>query len=397
MPPYCCTAPGPGVVGGERVFGVAAELGHHLAQVARAAFDRFGRIERVGDTQRGSGTGHQLRQALRSGAAAGARVEVGLLLDQAVQHRGVEAVARGRLFDQRVVLAAGFAAHGGALDGRLVAGADDAGGARGVRGAGRLQRGGEVGARARGTGGLARCSCSPGRRRRPCRPFRSEPAAAAPAAPPQARRRRCPRGRRRAPARSCAAPAEARDGDLVERVALAARLLAVVLAAVALPEAVEHLVLAGGRRELGVARRDLRLALLKLAGAQPALRLDALEERLAREQVGGADGLAAVATVRCSARACSRCASAVRSSSTVLERRTSASASSRCASFSLRSRTARTRSRRKRNEVPVTAWLSDGRAVLEHARTAQMLSPRAGIAGAAEVSPDAGGARRTRG
>ena len=57
-----------------------------------------------------------------------------------------------------------------------------------------------------------------------------------------------------------------------------------MLAAVALLEAVEHLVLAGGGRELGVALGDLGLALLELAGAQPALRLDALEEGLAGEQ-----------------------------------------------------------------------------------------------------------------
>ena len=142
---------------------------------------------------------------------------------------------------------------------------------------------------------------------------------------------------------------------------LAARGLALVLAAVALAEAVEHLVLAGGVVELGVALGDLDLALLELACTQPALRLDALEERLAGQQVGGADrpllgGHAALFLARMLEARLGACAARL----TLLERREIASASSRWASFSLRSRTARTRSRRKRNADPVTVWLSVG-------------------------------------
>src|SRR5580658_4694536 len=51
----------------------------------------------------------------------------------------------------------------------------------------------------------------------------------------------------------------------------------------------------------------------------------------------------------------------VRRSASVLDSRDSAFASSCLASFSLRSRTERTRSRRKRNADPVTARLSDAR------------------------------------
>lgn len=69
-----------------------------------------------------------------------------------------------------------------------------------------------------------------------------------------------------------------------------ARGLAVVLAAVAIPETVEHLVLAGCCGKLGVALGDLDFALLELERTHPALCLDALEERLAGEQVSGADG-----------------------------------------------------------------------------------------------------------
>ena len=53
---------GPGVVGGQGIFGVAADLAHQLAQVARSAFDRFGRVEWVCDTHRRSGARHQLCQ-----------------------------------------------------------------------------------------------------------------------------------------------------------------------------------------------------------------------------------------------------------------------------------------------------------------------------------------------
>ncbi len=79
--------------------------------------------------------------------------------------------------------------------------------------------------------------------------------------------------------------AEARRGDLVQDIALAAGLLAVVLAAAALAQAVEHLVLAGRAGEACVARGDLRLASLQLDRPGPPLRLDALEEGLAREQL----------------------------------------------------------------------------------------------------------------
>src|ERR1700722_9544251 len=96
--------------------------------------------------------------------------------------------------------------------------------------------------------------------------FRSGPATAARAASSPC----LPRGRpwsRRAPGRSCVAPAETGDGDLVERSLLNARCLALVLAAVALAQADQHLVLAGGGGKLGVALRQLALTLLQLAGS----------------------------------------------------------------------------------------------------------------------------------
>ncbi len=188
-----------------------------------------------------------------------------------MQHRRVEAVARGRLVDQRFVFAARFAARAAragapALVRRLIAARSRAAAPEASAGGGRLQRGGEVsplepcargGARA-GARGQPPAATWPA--------VRSAPAAAARAARRRARRRRCPR----TPLSACALTRgllrKRVDGDLVERVALAAGGLAVVLAAVALPEAVEHLVLAGGRRELGVALGDLRLALLRARG-----------------------------------------------------------------------------------------------------------------------------------
>lgn len=62
-----------------------------------------------------------------------------------------------------------------------------------------------------------------------------------------------------------------------------------MLAALTIGEAIEHLVLPGGGRELGVAIGNLRLALRQLASTQAALRFDALEEGLASEQIGCPD------------------------------------------------------------------------------------------------------------
>jgi len=64
-----------------------------------------------------------------------------------------------------------------------------------------------------------------------------------------------------------------------------------MFAAVALPEAIEHLMLAGRSRQLSVTLGDLRLALLELARTQPPLCLHTLEERLADLQIGGANRL----------------------------------------------------------------------------------------------------------
>jgi hypothetical protein len=80
-----------------------------------------------------------------------------------------------------------------------------------------------------------------------------------------------------------------RGGDLIEDAQLAPRGLAVMLAALAIGEAVEYLVLPGGGRELGVAIGDLELALRQLASTQAALRFDAFEEGLASQQIGCAN------------------------------------------------------------------------------------------------------------
>jgi hypothetical protein len=85
------------------------------------------------------------------------------------------------------------------------------------------------------------------------------------------------------------APAEAAGGDLIEGALLATIGLTDVLAAVALAQAVEHLVLAGRGRQLGVAGRHFSLTLFDFAHAQLALGLRALQERLATKQVGGAE------------------------------------------------------------------------------------------------------------
>lgn len=58
-----------------------------------------------------------------------------------------------------------------------------------------------------------------------------------------------------------------------------------MLAALTLPESVEHLVLAGGDGKLGIALSYLRLAPAQLVGVTPALCLDALEKRLSCQQL----------------------------------------------------------------------------------------------------------------
>jgi hypothetical protein len=63
-----------------------------------------------------------------------------------------------------------------------------------------------------------------------------------------------------------------------------------VLAAVALLEALEHLVLAGSARELHTAVGDICLVTLELELTFVALGLDSFDERLAGGELGGADG-----------------------------------------------------------------------------------------------------------
>ena len=77
-------------------------------------------------------------------------------------------------------------------------------------------------------------------------PVRSAPAAGARGRRLQPRRPGCPLLRRRRPACSCGAPAWTRGCHLVEDLAFPEGRLAVVLDTPALPQAVEHLVLAGG-------------------------------------------------------------------------------------------------------------------------------------------------------
>src|SRR5438067_2824204 len=83
---------GAGVVGRERLAHVPAERVELLAQVPRAGVDRLCGIERVGAAERAGRARHQLREALGAGRAAGIGVEAGLLLDQAAEQRGIEAV-----------------------------------------------------------------------------------------------------------------------------------------------------------------------------------------------------------------------------------------------------------------------------------------------------------------
>ncbi len=83
------------------------------------------------------------------------------------------------------------------------------------------------------------------------------------------------------------APTEARGGDLVERSLLATGRFALVLAALALPQPLEHLVLGGGGRERGLALGDLGLARAKLLGPGATLGLHAFQKRLTAEQLGG--------------------------------------------------------------------------------------------------------------
>ena len=208
-----------------------------------------------------------------------------------MQHRRVHAVACGCLFDQRFVFV-GFAAGGGARDARLAGARRTAGGkpraalaasavvaawSAAAKSVLALWLVGALGGGARGhqaAGGdlaadsISACSC--------CTRWAI---ASSPAGEPAWPGQRLG-AHALAPARS-ASTAISSSTPSSRRARLA-----VVLAAVALSEAVEHLVLAGRGRQLGVALGDLRLALLELARAQAALRLDALEEGLAAEQIG---------------------------------------------------------------------------------------------------------------
>src|ERR1700722_20028405 len=141
---------------------------------------------------------------------------------------------------------------------------------------------------------------APGRRRR-CllgASVRSDLATGAPAGRWLAHLQACSRWERSRSC-SCRAPTEAGGGDLVERGPLEACELPLVLVAVALSEAAQHLVLGGRGGELGVALGDLCFALAKLLYVGSSLGLDAFEERLAREQFGGIQrvGVAGVGAV----------------------------------------------------------------------------------------------------
>jgi hypothetical protein len=65
--------------------------------------------------------------------------------------------------------------------------------------------------------------------------------------------------------------------------------LACVLGATALLETLEHLALARGKSELGVAIGDVGLVALELADAHRALCLDVFDEGLVSKQLGGVD------------------------------------------------------------------------------------------------------------
>ena len=75
---------------------VAAEGVELLLEVLGAAVEVLHGVEHVGDAQAGRGGGHQLRQAASAGGRARVRVEARLLLDQAGEQRGVEAVGLRR-------------------------------------------------------------------------------------------------------------------------------------------------------------------------------------------------------------------------------------------------------------------------------------------------------------
>ncbi len=342
---------------------------HQLAQVARAAFDRFGGVERVGDAERGGGAGHQLGQARRARAAGRVGVEAGLLLDQAVEHGRVEPVARGGL--RRSAIRIGWllrrAAPGRSPGSRADRGrADDPGGI--------------------GYGGGARASARPLRSSALCRAeAKSLPLAAvrwrALAGMPPATRRvdsisacscwtRCstassPPGTPLAPlpGRSRAAPAEARGGDLVEQRRCSRRAasrscsprrrsrrrLSISCSLAAVASSASRSATSASRCSSSRARTR-RCASTRSRKVWRASRSVALTASAARTR--------RCAARRARARGARRpCAGRPR----CCERREIASASSRWASCSLRSRTARTRSRRKRNEGPVTAWLSAAR------------------------------------
>jgi hypothetical protein len=84
------------------------------------------------------------------------------------------------------------------------------------------------------------------------------------------------------------APAEAVDRDLVEDTALATARLVFVLGALALLEALEHLMVPGREAQLRAAADNVGFVLLELVRAVCALRLDVLGEHLACVKLGGA-------------------------------------------------------------------------------------------------------------
>src|SRR5450830_122022 len=73
--------PGPGIVGGCREAEIS-ELASQVAQELRGFGDRFDGVEGVGKTAPARGRRHELRHALRAGAAHRRRVEAALLPDQ---------------------------------------------------------------------------------------------------------------------------------------------------------------------------------------------------------------------------------------------------------------------------------------------------------------------------
>ena len=138
--------------------------------------------------------------------------------------------------------------------------------------------------------------------------------------------------------------------DLVEHGALGARDGALVVGAAALLQPLERLPLAGGLAQRVAARADLGVMAVQVELARLAHLLHPLQVGLVRREVCGLAGPVAAAA-RCAANAPATSSPIARSRSAQLAWRCSAPASSCLARSSPRSRSARRRSRGKRNDV----------------------------------------------